>query len=86
MLKFYESTLQVIELMKRYREGEIPGELGPPVFDYLSAGTAVYSVLLGIGLIIAGRRFKQLWMTVWGAGLVIVSAGFLLALCLGLGA
>jgi hypothetical protein len=70
------------DTMNRYREGEVPGELGPPVFDYLSMGTAVYSVLLGIGLIIAGRRFKQLWMTVWGAGLVIVSVGFLIGLWL----
>ena len=71
--------------MNRYREGEIPGQLGPPVFDYLSAGTAAYSVLLGIGLVIAGRRFKQLWMVVWGAGLVVVSLGFVLALTLGFG-
>ena len=71
--------------MNRYREGTNPDQLGPPVFDYLSAGTAAYGVLLGIGLVIAGRRFKQLWMIVWGAGLVIVSTGFLLALLLGLG-
>ena len=71
--------------MNRYREGETPTDLGPPVFDYMSAGTATYGILLGIGLVIAGHRFKQLWMVVWGAGLVIVSAGFLVALLLGVG-
>ncbi|MDX1606215.1 MAG: hypothetical protein R3202_08475 [Candidatus Competibacterales bacterium] len=61
--------------MKRYREGEMPRELGEPVVDYLLLGTLVYALLLGIGFVIAGRRLRQLWMVVWGAGLVVVSLG-----------
>lgn len=68
--------------MNRYREGESLDNLGPPVFDYLSAGTAMYAIILGVGLVLAGWRFKQLWMKVWGLGLFIVSVLFLASLWL----
>jgi hypothetical protein len=64
----------------RYREGPTPGALGEPMSDALGAGTAVYALVLGIGFVIAGWRFKQRWMIVWGAGLAGVSVGYLVLL------
>jgi len=60
----------------RYREGAAPGELGAPVTDYLSAGTAAYGLVPGVGFVIAGWRLRQRWMIVSGVGLSLASAGY----------
>ena len=56
----------------RYREGE---EL--PLTQYASDDmlllTSFLGILIGIILSILGKFGKQLWMLVWGAGLVLVS-------------
>ncbi|GAA6137980.1 hypothetical protein NBRC116583_17270 [Arenicella sp. 4NH20-0111] len=58
----------------RYREGEIPKEqLAVHASDDMLILTAVLGVLIGIVLFILGRMGKQMWMWVWGIGLIICS-------------
>ncbi|MCH2190735.1 MAG: hypothetical protein MK188_07420 [Gammaproteobacteria bacterium] len=59
----------------RYREGEIPKEqLAVHASDNMLILTAVIGVLVGIALTVIGKKGKQMWMWVWGIGLVIFSA------------
>ncbi len=61
--------------MPRYREGEIPKEqLAVHASDDMLLVTAVLGFLIGIALTFLGRKGKQLWMWVWGIGLMICSA------------
>lgn len=61
----------------RYRIGDTPGEPGPPVGQGAFIGAAVFSFLLGIGFVIAGVRSRHYWLSIWGSGLSIVSAAYL---------
>jgi len=67
----------------RYRIGEKPGELGPPITDNMTIGTAVFGLLLGAGFVVAGIRGRQLWLAIWGGGLVVASVAYLAAVALG---
>lgn len=61
----------------RYRIGETPTELGEPVgYGAITAG-AVLSLLIGIGFVIAGLRSRHYWMAIWGSGLSLCSAAYL---------
>ncbi|KPK40801.1 MAG: hypothetical protein AMJ69_00915 [Gammaproteobacteria bacterium SG8_47] len=68
----------------RYEQGTTPHELGAPVGEGTLLGTAVLGLFIGIGFVIAGRRGRQLWMTAWGAGLVVASVIYLGAAAVGL--
>lgn len=69
----------------RYREGADPGSLGPPVdVSGITAATATYTLLIGIGLLLLGLRVRRYWVTFMGIGLVITSGGYLGAAALGL--
>lgn len=58
----------------RYREGEIPKEqLAVHASDDMLLLTAIMGVVIGILLTIIGHKGKQLWMFVWGIGLVFCS-------------
>lgn len=58
----------------RYREGEIPKEqLAVHASDDMLILTAVLGVIIGIVLTVLGRMGKQMWMWVWGLGLIICS-------------
>ena len=58
----------------RYREGEIPKEqLAVHASDDMLLLTAVMGVLIGLALTILGRKGKQMWMWVWGIGLILCS-------------
>jgi len=58
----------------RYREGEIPPEqLAVNASNDMLILTAVLGVFIGLTLTYLGRRGKQMWMWVWGNGLVIIS-------------
>ncbi len=58
----------------RYKEGEIPKEqLAVHASDDMLLLTAVLGTIIGLALTFLGRRGKQLWMHVWGIGLVICS-------------
>jgi len=58
----------------RYAEGEIPREqLAAHASDDMLLLTAVLGVFIGVALSVMGKFGKQLWMLVWGIGLVIAS-------------
>lgn len=67
----------------RYVEGtETPAaEVSPPMV----VGTAVYALLLGIGLVVVGLKVRQRWVAFWGGGLTLASTGYLGALLMGYG-
>lgn len=56
----------------RYAEGEtLP--LAQSASDDMLILTAVLGFFIGLVLVYLGRLGKQMWMWVWGAGLVVVS-------------
>ena len=58
----------------RYKEGEIPPELlAANASNDMLLFTAVIGLLIGVGMFIAGRFGKQLWIWTWGAGLAVFS-------------
>ena len=58
--------------MARYKEGEqLP--LAQHASDDMLVLTAVLGFFIGFVLIYLGRLGKQMWMWVWGAGLVVMS-------------
>ena len=61
----------------RYRIGELPSEPGEPVGHGVIAVAAVFSFLLGIGFVIVGLRSRHYWMAIWGSGLSLASASYL---------
>ena len=59
----------------RYREGEIPKDkLASHASDDMLLITAVLGFFIGIVLVWLGRKGHQMWMWVWGIGLIILSA------------
>lgn len=67
----------------RYRIGEELQQPGP----LISGESLVFAVILGllIGVILfgLGLRGRQMWLTVWGGGLVLVSVVYLVSVSLG---
>lgn len=65
----------------RYREGqEIPDNIEPHIGDASMAFTAVLGLFIGIALTLLARKGKIMWLTVWGAALVIISIVYLVYL------
>ena len=65
----------------RYREGqEIPDNIEPHIGDASMAFTAVLGLFIGIALTILARKGKIMWLTVWGAMLVVISVVYLVYL------
>ena len=61
----------------RYKDGEvfIPKEqMATHSSDDMLLVTAGLGILIGLALIVLGRLGKQMWMWVWGIGLVLCSA------------
>ncbi len=67
----------------RYRIGEELQQAGPPI----SGETLIFAVVLGllIGVILfgLGLRGRQMWLAVWGGGLVLASVIYLVSFSLG---
>jgi hypothetical protein len=61
----------------RYRIGSTPDALGEPIGQGPIIAAAVFSLVLGIGFVIAGLRSRHYWLTLWGAGLSLASAAYL---------
>jgi hypothetical protein len=60
----------------RYKDGEalIPKEqMAVHSSDEMLILTAVLGILIGFVLTFLGRKGKQMWMWVWGIGLIICS-------------
>jgi len=62
----------------RYREGqEIPDHIAPHIGDGSMAFASILGLFIGIILSILAKKGKQLWLLVWGIGLVIASIFYL---------
>ena len=63
----------------RYRIGQDPSlsQSQPVGEDGLTIFTAVFSLLTGVGFVIAGLRGRQRWLMFWGGGLVLASLAYL---------
>ena len=62
----------------RYREGqEIPENIEPLIGDASMAFTAVLGLFIGIVLTVLARKGKVMWLTAWGAMLVLFSIVYL---------
>ena len=58
----------------RYKEFEIPEEqLAVNSSDGMLMLTGVMGVIIGVILVVLGRKGKQIWMWVWGYGLIFCS-------------
>jgi hypothetical protein len=69
----------------RYREGEVPGEVGAAVGSEFLLGAALLGLVIGVVLCVLAVRGKQLWLVIWAAGLVLVSIAYLVFSALGYG-
>lgn len=67
----------------RYREGETPGTLGPPVGDGMTVVTAAFGLFTGVVFIAGGIYGRQRWLIFWGVTTVIASSAYLIASALG---
>jgi len=61
----------------RYRIGEEPDMLGTAMDQSAVYSIALLSLLLGVGFVVAGLRSRHYWLTIWGAGLSLWSAGYI---------
>ena len=63
----------------RYREGqEIPDNIAPIIGDGSMVFAAILGLFIGIILTLLARKGKQLWLLIWGSGLVLVSIVYLI--------
>lgn len=71
----------------RYREqdfiNQVDGVIEPIIGNNVLLLTAVIGLFIGIIFVVGGRFGKQLWIIVWGAGLVIVSIVYIVYMLLG---
>ena len=67
----------------RYQEGKIPEDFGSAISPEMLAGSAIYGLILAIGMIIIGIRARQIWLAFWGGILLLGSIGYLIAMALG---
>lgn len=57
----------------RYKEGEFIEPLAKNASDDMLVLTAIIGIFVGIILTVLGRVGKQMWMWVWGIGLIFMS-------------
>ena len=67
----------------RYRIGEELQQAGPPISGESLVFAVVLGLLIGVTLFGLGLRGRQMWLTVWGGGLVLVSVVYLVSVSLG---
>lgn len=67
----------------RYRIGTEPDPGGLPLDQGMFTFAALLSLVIGAGFVLAGLRSRHYWMTLWGGGLVLTSAAYLLFVALG---
>ena len=67
----------------RYQEHGHTESLPTGVNPGMMAGTAGYTLLLGVAFVYFGLRGRQRWIAFWGATMVIAGMAYLIALLLG---
>ena len=61
----------------RYRIGTEPAADGYLLDLGAFTGIAALSLAIGVGFVLAGLRSRHHWLTLWGSGLALSSAGYL---------
>lgn len=69
----------------RYDDTLRPEENIASVSTDMMVGTAVYTLLLGIGFVIFGLRVGKRWVAFWGGTMVLAGAAYLIAIVSGFG-
>ncbi len=67
----------------RYRIGEELQQSGPPISGGVLVFAVVLGLIIGVTLCVLGWRGRQMWLTVWGGGLVLASVTYLVSFSLG---
>ena len=70
--------------LMRFRETNQQTDNIASVDSDMMLGTAVYTLLVGIGFVLFGVRVRRLWVTFWGATMVLASVAYLVAAMAGL--
>lgn len=60
----------------RYRIGTDPQQAQQEV-DGMIVGSALFGLVTGVVFVFAGLRARQIWLVVWGGGLVLASSAYL---------
>lgn len=68
----------------RYQEHSEPESPPAGVSPGMMAGTAGYTLLLGVAFIYFGLRGRQRWIAFWGGTMVLAGALYMIALLAGL--
>jgi len=83
---FYCRRAKALLERKRVRYEEIDVEFAPTTLGVISGvltldtsatGPPVEVGLLGVGFVVAGLRSRHYWLTIWGTGLSLWSAGYI---------
>jgi hypothetical protein len=67
----------------RYQEHTQPEQPSTGVNPGMMAGTAGYTLLLGVAFVLAGMHGRQRWVAFWGVTMVLAGAAYMIALLLG---
>ena len=67
----------------RYREDAAAGVSATTSTEAFLVATVVFTLVVGILMIVAGRYGRQLWLTFWGWLSIVVCGGYLLGFALG---
>ena len=68
----------------RYRIGEELQQPGPPISGGVLVFAVVLGLLIGVTLFVLAVRGRQIWLAVWGGGLVLASVTYLVTFSLGI--
>jgi hypothetical protein len=67
----------------RYRIGEDPTKLGGHVSEPMLTLAAVLGLMMGMVFVYWGWHGRQMWLLLWGSGLVVASIIYIVAVLLG---
>ena len=63
----------------RYKELQQQADNIATVDPNMVTGTVIYTLLLGIFFIVFGWRVRKMWVTFWGATMVLAGSAYLVA-------
>lgn len=69
----------------RYEEATQQADNIASVNANMMLGTAVYTLLVGIGFVLFGLRVRKRWITFWGTTMVMAGTAYLVAVVAGIG-
>jgi hypothetical protein len=67
----------------RYREDAVGAVIQPSNTETLITATVLFTLLIGVGFVVAGYRGRQIWLTVWGGMTVLMGSAYFVAMLFG---